>query len=143
MLALGALLTCSALFGIAAVAILFRRPDPPRWTTRSWAGEFVAIALVCALALGMGYLVAGSISAYQQGLEAIDLGLLAAVLALALVAWRKLNLRERWTAMTAETTGPVAVPRAADAGLTTPAATGETPVSTTEPPPSGPADRAA
>jgi hypothetical protein len=142
MLALGTFLTCFAILGIALSALVFRRPDPPRWTTRSWAGEFVAIGLVCVLSLGLGYLGAGSIDAYQQGLAATDLGLLVLAIVLALVAWRKLGLRERWRAMAAEE-GPVAVPRAADLGTPARAVTKDMRIPTTEPPPSGPADRAA
>ena len=142
MLALGVLLTCAALLGIVLSALVFRRPDPPRWTTRSWAGEFVAIGLVCVLSLGLGYLGAGSIDAYQQGLAASDLGLLAAVLVLTLVVWRKLNLRERWRAMAAEERGPATVPRAVDQDMTAAPAVGQAP-DTTERTPSGPADRAA
>jgi len=143
MLALGALLTCAALLGIVLSALVFRRPDPPRWTTRSWAGEAVAIALVCVLSLGLGYLGAGSIDAYRQGLAATDLGLLVLVLILTLVVWRKLGLRERWRAMAAEERGPVTVPRAADLGTPARAVTEDMRIPTTEPPPSGPADRAA
>jgi protein-S-isoprenylcysteine O-methyltransferase Ste14 len=142
MLALGTFLTCFAILGIALSALVFRRPDPPRWTTRSWAGEFVAIGLVCVLSLGLGYLGAGSIDAYQQGLAATDLGLLVLAIVLALVAWRKLGLRERWRAMAAEE-GPVAVPRAAGDGMTAAGDMGRKPPLTSEPPPSGPADRAA
>jgi len=141
MLALGVLLTCAALLGIVLSALVFRRPDPPRWTTRSWAGEFVAIGLVCVLSLGLGYVGAGSIDAYRQGVEAIDVGLLAVVLVLTLVVWRRLGVRKRWRAMEAK--GPVAVLHAAGAGMTTAAATGEMPESAIESPASGPAGRAA
>jgi hypothetical protein len=140
MLALGVLLTCFALLGMASRRYSFdvaiRRAGRPA----PGPGESVAIALVCVIALGMGYLGAGSIDAYQQGLEAVDLGLLAGVIASRLVVWRKLDLRKRLRAMAADETGPVTVPGAADGS---PATMGKMPASTTEPPPSGPANRAA
>jgi hypothetical protein len=141
MLALGVLLTGCAILGIALLALLFRRPDPPRWTTSSWSDEAVAITLVCVAALGLGYLCAGSINAYQQGLGVTDLGLLAAAIVLAVVAWRQLGIRHRWRAMASEQRSVVA--RVARREMTASAAVGQAPPLTTEPPPPGPADRAA
>jgi hypothetical protein len=116
MLPLGALLTCAAILALATLAIVFRSPNPPRWTTWSWTGELMSVGLVSLFALGLAMFVAGALGAYQEGLQLVDLGLLAAVLLVALVIWRRIDLRARFRAMAAEpvgtdarSAGPVAV----------------------------------
>jgi choline-glycine betaine transporter len=138
MLVLGGLLSCAAVLAIAVFALIFRNPNPPRWTTYSWAGELSAVALVCVLAVGVGYLSSGAISAYQQGLSLVDLALLAVVLAVAAVVWRKLDVRARLKAME----GAVSVP-AFGAMREAVAATDGVAATTPEPPPSRPAPRVA
>ena len=98
MLASGGLLVAIALLALAAVAPVFRRADPPRWTTRGWIGELVTLAIVCTLALGLGYLAAGALAAFQTGPDWSDLGLLAGVSLVAIVIWRWLKARARATA---------------------------------------------
>jgi hypothetical protein len=82
MLATGGSLVCLALLALTAVAPVFRRSNPPRWTTYDWVGELVSLAIVCALALGLGYVGAGAAEAFQTG---PNLGLLAIVLFLSVV----------------------------------------------------------
>lgn len=141
MLALGALLLCAAILALAASAILFRRPDPPRWTTRAWAGEVISIAIVAMLALGLAYLFTGAAGAYQEGPAVVDLGLLAVVLVAAVALWRKLALGVRMRATAVEP----ATRRQAAGGVA--ASRGATPLpempATSEPPPSRPRPRAA
>ena len=98
MLATGGLLVAVALLALAAVAPVFRRADPPRWTTRGWIGELVTLAIVCTLALGLGYVGAGAVAAFQTGPDLVDLGLLAGVALVALVIWRWLKARAGTTA---------------------------------------------
>jgi hypothetical protein len=93
MLATGGLLVAIALLALAAVAPVFRRPDPPRWTTRGWVGELVTLTIVCTLALGLGYLGAGAVAAFETRPDSIDLGLLAGVTLVAIVVWRWLKAR--------------------------------------------------
>ena len=50
MLAIGGLLVAIALLTLAVLAPVFRRENPPRWTTRGWIGEVVTLAIVCTLA---------------------------------------------------------------------------------------------
>lgn len=95
MLAIGGLLVCAALLTLAALVPVFRRSDPPRWTTRGWVGEVVTIAIVCTMALGLGYLGAGAIDAFEVGPDYLDLVLLAGVLLATVVIWRWLNARAR------------------------------------------------
>ena len=138
MMALGALLTCSALLALAALAILFRRPDPPRWTRSSWADELISVGLVSLFALGLATFVAGAVGAYREGVQLVDLGLLAAVLLGSVVIWRRFDLRARWKASAVEPAGP-AVP---DAGAGRVAPTVVT-ATASELPPIGPGHRAA
>jgi hypothetical protein len=102
MLATGGLLVCLALLALAAVAPVFRRSNPPEWTTRGWVGEVITLAIVCTLALGLGYLGAGVIGAVQTGVGYLDLGLLAAVLLVSVGIWRRLRTRTRPGALGAE-----------------------------------------
>jgi hypothetical protein len=134
MLPLGGLLTCAAILALAALAIVFRSPNPPRWTTSSLAGELISVGLVSLFALGLAMFVAGAVGAYQEGPQLVDLGLLAAVLLGALVIWRRLDLRARFRAI--ET-----APGGADARSAGPAATPSVPPAPTEAAPSQPAPR--
>ena len=92
-LAAGGLLVAIALLALAAVAPAFRTANPPRWTTRGWIAELITLAIVCTLALGLGYLGAGALAAFQTKPEYVDLGLLAGVVLVAIVIWRGLKAR--------------------------------------------------
>jgi hypothetical protein len=108
MMALGGLLICGALLALAGLTTVFRRPDPPRWTT--WSGELITLALVSAFVLGLAYFISGVSRAYEQGVSFIDLGLFVAVLAVALVMARGLKVRTR-PASGALTASPPSGPR--------------------------------
>jgi hypothetical protein len=97
-LATGGLLTCVALLTLAAVAPVFRRSDPPRWTTYGGVAEAVALAIVCTLALGVGHLGAGAIAAFETRPDFLDLGVLAGVALVAAVIWRGLKAHAMATA---------------------------------------------
>lgn len=111
MMALGALLTCAAVLMLAALAIVFRRPDPPRWTRSSWADELISVGLVTLFALGLAIFVGAVVTAAREGVELVDLGLLAAVLLGAVLIWRKFELGTRWRTISDEP-APQAVPPA-------------------------------
>jgi hypothetical protein len=136
MLALGGLLTCAAVLALAALAVVFRSSSPPRWTASYWAGELISVGLVTLFALGLAMLVAGAVGAYREGLQLVELGLLAAVLLAALLIWRSLGLRARLRAVATE-------PGDADARSAGPVATPSGPPAATEPLPSPPTPRAA
>ena len=138
MLALGGLLICAAVLALAALAPIFRRPDPPRWATWSWAEELATLAVVGALAMGVGWLVAGAARAVQSGPELVDLGLLGAVLVVTVLIWRKLDPRARLRALEARAAPrrPGSVGRADLSPATAPAS--DVQVAPTEPPPPQP-----
>jgi hypothetical protein len=95
MLATGGLLTAIALLTLAAVAPVFRSENPPRWTTRGWIGEVVTLAIVCTLAIGLGYLGAGAIEAFETGADLLDIALLGVVLLVSVLIVRRLGARAR------------------------------------------------
>ena len=136
MLTLGGLLTSAAVLTLAALAIVFRSPNPPRWTTTSWAGELISVGLVSLFALGLAMFVAGAVDAYREGLRLIELGLLAVVLFGAFLIWRRLDVRARFRAT-------AAAPGGADAPSMGPAATTNVPSAAATPAPSQPTARVA
>ena len=101
MLATGGLLVAIALLALAAVAPVFGSDNPPRWATHGWVGELLTLAIVCTMALGVGYLGAGAIDAFQTGADYLDLGLLGLVLLVSVVLWRRLNPRPKAVAVDA------------------------------------------
>jgi hypothetical protein len=114
MLATGGLLVAIALLTLAAVAPIFRSSKPPRWAARGWVGEAVTLLIVCILALGVGYVGAGAIAAFQTGPDYLDLGLLAAVALGAVLIWRTLKARARPRAREADAGVRVPVPESRD-----------------------------
>ncbi len=129
MLTFGALLITGAVLTLAAVAVVARSPDAPRWTSAAWAGELIAIGLVTLFAIGLANFVAGFASAYESGPSAVDLGLLALVLGGAVLIARKLAILARSRALSAVPASHPAGPRV--------------PSSASEPPPARPTSRAA
>jgi choline-glycine betaine transporter len=115
MLATGGLLVSIALLTLAAVAPVFRSSNPPRWTTRGWIGELVTLAIVCTLALGLGYLGAGAIDAVQTGPDYVDLALLVVVLFALVAVWRRLNARTGAKASQAEASAYAHAPESGQA----------------------------
>jgi hypothetical protein len=91
MLVTGGVLTATALLTLAALVPVFHSSDPPLWTTRGWIGELVTVSIVCALALGLGFLGAGAIDAVETGPDWLDLGLLALVVLASIIIWRRLK----------------------------------------------------
>jgi hypothetical protein len=135
MLGTGGLLVSVALLTLAAVAPVFRSSNPPEWTTRGWIGELVTLVVVCTLALGLGYLGAGVIAAFQTGPAYLDLSLLAVVVLVSVVIWRGLQARALAKAVEADASGYARV-AGSGGGDGAPLATAEPlPVRTSEPAP--------
>jgi hypothetical protein len=92
-LASGGPLPCVALLRLAAIASLFRSSNAPRWTSRGCVAEVVALAIIGTLALGVGCLAAGAITVLETRPDYHELGLLAFVVLVAIVIWRRLKPR--------------------------------------------------
>lgn len=101
MLALGGFLVGLTILALGVLIPLFRDPDGPSWTKRLLINELVTVALVATLALGLGYVGAGIITAVEQGLDLVDVGLLLAVAAGTVVLWPLLKVRARLRAIEA------------------------------------------
>jgi hypothetical protein len=106
MLATGGLLVSIALLTLAVLVQVFRSSDAPRWTTRGWISEVLAVMIICALALGAIRLGAGTIEAFRTGLDYLDLGLLVLVLLVSIVVWRRLKQGARPKAVESAAEGP-------------------------------------
>lgn len=119
MLAIGGLLAGAALLAIVILAPLFRRPEPPRWTTYQLVGELITVAIVSLLALGIGSIGAGLVEAFRDGADAVQLGLFAASLAAVVAVWRWLNARTALAASATEAASGQGVSRPAGAPLGT------------------------
>jgi hypothetical protein len=100
----------------AAVAPIFRSSNPPRWATRGWIGELMTLAIVCMLALGLGYLSAGAFAAAHTGPAYLDLGLLVVVLFVSVMIWRKLSARTRARSLDAGVVARAHVPASSPSG---------------------------
>jgi hypothetical protein len=74
----------------------------------------ISVGLVSLFALGVTIFVSGAVSASREGVQLVDLGLLAAVLVASVVIWRRFGLRARWRASTVEPARPAVT--GADAG---------------------------
>lgn len=134
MLMTGGLLVAIAVLTLAAVAPLFRSDNPPRWTTRGWVGEVVTLAIVCTLAIGVGYIGAGVIGIVQSGPDYLDVGLLGVVLVVSVVLWR--SLKTRATAVAADASLHALAPGSGQAYSDTLVTSAEpAPVSASAPPP--------
>jgi hypothetical protein len=95
----GGVLLCASVLALAALLPVFRRPNARRSLTEGWLGEVITVTVVCTLALGVGFLGAGTIRAFQGGPDYLDLGLLSLVLLVSLLIWQKLDLRGRLRAI--------------------------------------------
>lgn len=100
MLILGSTLVAGAILLTALVALLFRRPAPPRWTKPDLVAMLVAVPLAALMALGLGYTMVGahrleSAGALYQVVPALAVWVAAGVI------WRLLGVRRRLRAYAA------------------------------------------
>lgn len=97
MLAIGALLLCSTLLAFAALSHVCNRPVPPRWSKLPGAALTITMIFMTVIVAGLASLAlaVGAVGPYEGGIEPVDLGMVALVLAGTAVVWRWLSVRHR------------------------------------------------
>jgi hypothetical protein len=80
MLELGGLLISGSVLLLAVLGPVFRHPNPPRWTTWPFVGEFTSIGIVSTLAFGIAFFVTGVMDFIQNGVNFVHIALLLVVL---------------------------------------------------------------
>lgn len=91
-LVIGVLLIAVAVLAMAGMAIVCRKPDPPGWTRSFVLVELITVSIV-------GLLATGAIEAVtfflveQPVFGTREAGLLAAIIAIFCLAWRRLKVR--------------------------------------------------
>jgi hypothetical protein len=91
MLELGFLVGGATILAFVILYPIFRQPVPPRWTQNGLIAEVVTVALVAGFACGIFLIVAGLIKVAQTGISLLHIGLLAVVLVVLAMAWRRLR----------------------------------------------------
>jgi hypothetical protein len=95
MLAVG---SCLAGFGIlmtGLLALLFRRPDAPRWTRPELVAMLVCVPVTGIIGFGLGYTAYGVFRLIDGTGDPGELLVLAGVLVVLALAWRALAIRRR------------------------------------------------
>ena len=95
MLAVG---SCLAGFGIlltGLLALLFRRPDAPRWTRPELVAMLVCVPVTGMIGFGLGYAAYGVSRLVEGTGDPGELLVLAGVLVVLALAWRALAIRRR------------------------------------------------
>ena len=103
MLTTGALFLCSILLAFAMLSRVCGRPVPPRWTKRSGAAELITMIFATVIVAGLASLAlgVGAVGPDDGGINPVDLGTVALVLAGTVLLWRRLRAREHTTRPTA------------------------------------------
>ncbi len=78
------------LLGLRAAMGLYRRREPPAWTTSAAPTELVCVTLVSLLAMGLALLAGGLATILRAGDRPIDLGSAALLVVAALLLWWRL-----------------------------------------------------
>lgn len=105
MLALG---SCIGGFGIlmtGLLALLFRRPNAPRWTRPEIVAMLACVPVTVTTGLGLGYAAYGISQLVKGAGDPRELLVLAAVLIVLTLAWRALGIRRRLKDYAAATGG--------------------------------------
>jgi hypothetical protein len=130
MLALGSCLAGSAILITALLALLFRRPNPPRWTRPQIVAMLICLPITGMIALGLGYMAVGLWQLVNGAGDPLELVVLAGVVIGLMWAWRVFGIRRQLKLYASATGGfPADAYRAADSTLV---------IDEVSPPPPGP-----
>jgi len=94
-LAVGSCLAGLGVLVTGLLALLFRRPDAPRWTRRELVAMLVSVPVTGMIGFGLGYAAYGVSRLVDGTGDPGDLLVLAGVLVVLALAWRALAFRRR------------------------------------------------
>jgi hypothetical protein len=128
MLAFGSVIAAVGLLVTGLLALLFRHPNPPRWTRPEIVAMLICVPVTVTTGLGLGYLGYGLLRLARGAGDPRDLLVLAGVIMALALAWRVLGIRRRLKGYAALTAAPSPDPAAQPTLV----------IDETPPPPSGP-----
>jgi hypothetical protein len=133
MLALGSCIAGAAILIASLLAVLFRHPNPPRWTRPEIVAMLICLPLTGMIAIGLAFTVVGLWQLVNGTGNPLELVVLAAVVIGLALVWRVLRIGQRLNSY-APATGrfPAGADLAADPALV---------IDETSPPPPGPHTR--
>lgn len=91
----GTLVTAVTVIVFAAVVIKFRDPNRPGWMRGGFVEQTVALGFTTAIAMGIGLLAQFIFTLKDQSFGAMEGGLVVAIIAVAVVAWRLMRPMQR------------------------------------------------
>jgi hypothetical protein len=95
MLALGSCLAGSAILITGLLAMLFRRPNPPRWTRPQIVAMLICLPITGLIAVGLAFTSVGLWQLVNGTGDPLELGVLAAVVIGLVVVWRVFGIQRR------------------------------------------------
>jgi hypothetical protein len=129
MLALGSFMLGSGILFGGLLALLFRHPNPPRWSRPEIVPMLLCLPMTGMIALGLAYTIIGLWQLANGTGEPLELVVLAGVVIGLALVWRVFGIRRRLTAYAPATGGfPAGAYLAADPALV---------IDETSPPPPG------
>lgn len=105
MFALGCGLVGAGVLLTGLTMLLFRRPEPPRWTRPELVAMLVTVPLTGVVGLGLGYMLIGGHRLLNGEGELYELAVPFGVAALVAGLWRVLGIRRRLQAYSAASPG--------------------------------------
>ncbi len=88
---LGVTLLSLAVIWFAAILPVYRRPAPPRWATMPLIAELMTVGILGVGVFGVAFLIEFAVTADLRGFSLVDGALILAVLAIAVVLWRRMR----------------------------------------------------
>lgn len=129
MLTLGSTLVASAILLTALIALLFRRPNPPRWTRPDLVAMLIAVPVTGVLGLGLGYMLVGAYR-LKSAFDFYEVARAVAVWMVAAAVWHVLGFRARLRAYAAADPASVIGPATSQFRATPPAGAAGSPFPT-------------
>jgi hypothetical protein len=106
MFALGCGLVVAGILLTGFTMLLFRRPEPPRWSRPELVAMLVTVPLTGIIGVGLGYMLVGGYRLLHGAGELYELAAPFAVALLVAGVWRLLGIRRRLQAYSAASPPP-------------------------------------